>query len=61
MTVQTGVIKVWRDDRGFGFITRDDGERDLFCHFSNCVDGFQPARSCAAAVVGLSTYVGVLF
>lgn len=30
----TGSIKTLRDDKGFGFITPDEGERDLFVHFS---------------------------
>lgn len=49
MTVQTGVIKVWRDDRGYEFIARDDGERDLFCHFSDCIDGFRPTAGSRVA------------
>jgi CspA family cold shock protein len=27
-----GHIKAWNDDRGFGFIRRDDGQEDVFCH-----------------------------
>jgi cold shock protein len=33
----TGEIKNWEIDRGFGFILRDDGERDLFVHFRELV------------------------
>ncbi len=29
-----GTIKTIRDDRGFGFITPDDGGRDIFFHSS---------------------------
>ena len=33
-TMIKGVLKTWKEDRGFGFICPDDGGKDIFIHIS---------------------------
>ncbi len=42
MSKKTGLVKWFNESKGFGFITPDDGSKDLFVHFSSLIgDGFK--------------------
>jgi cold shock CspA family protein len=42
-TRKTGTIKIWKDDRGYGFLRTED-RRDIFVHISHWVENEAPRK-----------------
>ena len=36
-----GTVKYWNAERGYGFVAREDGSGDVFCHVSSLAEGLK--------------------
>ena len=47
MSKMTGTVKWFNESKGFGFITQDNGDADVFVHFRSIQsDGFKTLNEC---------------
>ena len=56
MATETGVVKWFNNSKGFGFITPDQGGKDLFAHFSSIVgEGFKSMQEAQRVTFDVTT------
>jgi cold shock protein len=39
-----GTVTTWFDQKGYGWVTRDDGAPDIFLHVSDAAGDFEPRK-----------------
>jgi len=45
VSITTGIVKWFNNAKGYGFVTPDDGEQDVFVHFSVIdMDGYRTLK-----------------
>ena len=50
----TGTVKWFSNDKGYGFITPDDGSNDVFVHFSSIEgDGYRSLEEGSKVLIGM--------
>lgn len=55
--MQTGIVKWFNNAKGYGFILADEGEGDVFAHYSSIVmDGYKTLK--AGQLVAFNTITG---